>query len=107
MTTIARLAGPGGARSVLAECPPQAAVADPEAESDVGMSADRAADRVGVRHSHQHGRRATHSRREVQPKGRRDRAILAQGARSREGQSVECGLVHCESAILRTLWCWS
>src|SRR5262249_28018815 len=59
------------------------------AESNVGVSTNRAADRLGLRYSHQQGCGAAHPRREVQAGARLGGAVLAHGARSREGQSVE------------------
>src|ERR1019366_5770514 len=62
---------------------------DETTKSDLGVSSDRATDRLGLRYSHQQGCGAAHSRRSV-PAGPRLRgAVLAHGPRSREGQSVE------------------
>src|SRR5882762_5202327 len=62
-------------------------------ESDVGLSTNRAADRLRLRYFHQQGCRAAHSRREVQAGAKLSWTVLAHGARSREGQSVESRLV--------------
>jgi len=43
-----------------------AVVEDETAESELGISTHRAADRLGLRRSHQQGCRTAHSRREVQ-----------------------------------------
>jgi Integrase core domain len=120
LATVARLAGPGGARCVVAESvlvkhqllilnrrrkrSPNLRVADrvvagvcallvrpgrETTKSDLGVSSDRAPDRLGLRYSPQHGWGAAHSRRSVPAGPRLGGAVLAHGPRSREGQSVE------------------
>jgi hypothetical protein len=61
------------------------------AESDVGVSTDRATVRLSFCHSHHEGCGAAHPRRSVPAdiKARLDWPILADGPRSRERQSVE------------------
>src|SRR5207245_10841050 len=59
------------------------------AESNLGLSADRATDRLGLRHSHQQGCGAAHPRRSVPARTRLGWALVAHGPRSHEGQSVE------------------
>ena len=66
------------------------------AESNLGVSTDRATNHVGLRDSHHQGCRAAHSRRCVPAGTGLGWAILAHGPRSREG-SV-CGVSICFDA---------
>jgi putative transposase len=59
------------------------------AESDLGLSSDRSTNRLGLRHCHQQGCGAAHSRRSVPAGTRLGWAVLAHRPRSHEGQSLE------------------
>jgi hypothetical protein len=55
------------------------------AESELSLSANRATDHIGLRHSYEQGCCAAHSRRSVHTETRRCGAVVAHGPRAREG----------------------
>jgi len=93
LVRVVRLAGPGGARSVIAESvhpgTHRRSRGHETAESHLGLSPDRSADRPGLRDSHHQRCGATHSRRSVPAGTRLGGPVLAHPLWSDEGQSVE------------------
>ena len=83
-STVRKKPGPKGpSQEVIA-----AVVEMKTAESDVGVSANRATDRLGLRHFPEQGCGATHSRGAVPTDTGRGGAVVAHGPWAREGQSV-------------------
>ncbi len=87
-STVPKKPGPKGpSQEVIA-----AVVDMKQRNPTLGLSANRATDRLGLRYSHEQGCGATHSRRAVPADTGLGGAVVAHGPRSREGQSVESSI---------------
>jgi hypothetical protein len=110
-STVRKKPGPRGPSQDVV-----AAVVDMKQRNpDMGLPADRTADRPGLWHSDEQGCGATHSRHPVPAEARRVGAILAHSPRAREGQAYagtepgserrtgECPVISLAAALSRAL----